>query len=198
MSKRKHEETAVSTKKPKTSGHWAKGLLQTMKDPEFVVNSDDSVTIIRDAYPKAEFHYLVLPMEDISSLKAVKKEHLSLLEHMEAVANDLIREDKHKHKDFKLGYHAEASMLRLHLHVISDDMNSACLKTKKHWNSFNTAFFINSTDVVQSLKQNGRVVLPGREQCKKFMEQQLQCHKCDYKPKNMPDLKGHILKHLRK
>ena len=33
----------------------------------------------------------------------------------------------------------------VHLHVISQDFNSPCLKTKKHWNSFTTEYFIDSS-----------------------------------------------------
>jgi len=33
---------------------------------------------------------------------------------------------------------------QLHMHVISQDFNSASLKTKKHWNSFTTEYFIDS------------------------------------------------------
>jgi len=33
---------------------------------------------------------------------------------------------------------------QLHMHVISQDFNSPCLKTKKHWNSFTTEYFIDS------------------------------------------------------
>ena len=35
----------------------------------------------------------------------------------------------------------------LHMHVISQDFNSPCLKTKKHWNSFTTSYFVDSTGV---------------------------------------------------
>jgi len=45
-------------------------------------------------------------------------------------------------EDFKVGFHAEPSMQRLHLHVISRDFVSPSLKTKKHWNSFNTDLFV--------------------------------------------------------
>lgn len=131
------------SKKPKLN-HWANGLLKSMEDPNLIVKSDDMVTVIKDAYPKAEFHYLILPKQNISSLKAVSKEHLDLLRHMNNVAKDLVSEDKYKDKEFKLGYHAEPSMARLHMHVISSDMNSPCLKTKKHWNSFMTEFFLSS------------------------------------------------------
>lgn len=125
-------------------GHWSGGLLKSMEDPELIVISDNLVTVIKDAYPKAEFHYLVLPKQSISSHKAIKVEHLDLLKHMDKVARDVIADDKHNNKKFKWGYHAEPSMSRLHLHVISDDMNSPCLKTKKHWNSFTTDFFLKS------------------------------------------------------
>ncbi|XP_018561611.1 aprataxin [Anoplophora glabripennis] len=200
MSKRKHENKDVTNeeKKLKPSGHWTTGLLKTIEDPKYIVSSDDLVTVIKDVYPKAEFHYLILPKEDISSLKSVKKDHLHLLNHMEATANKLVAEEKHKHRNFKISYHAEASMLRLHLHVISDDMNSPCVKTKKHWNSFNTDFFLKSTDVIEGLKENGKVILPSRDECKKYMETPLKCHKCEYLPKHMPDLKRHILKHVEK
>jgi len=43
-----------------------------------------------------------------------------------------------------MGYHAMPSMQRLHLHVISTDFNSPYLKTKYHWNSFTTSFFLHS------------------------------------------------------
>lgn len=32
----------------------------------------------------------------------------------------------------------------VHLHVISQDFDSPCLKNKKHWNSFTTDYFIDS------------------------------------------------------
>ena len=44
--------------------------------------------------------------------------------------------------NFKIGYHASPSMHRLHLHVISTDYDSPSLKTKVHWNSFTTPFFL--------------------------------------------------------
>jgi hypothetical protein len=34
---------------------------------------------------------------------------------------------------------------QIHLHVISQDFDSVCLKNKKHWNSFTTDYFINSS-----------------------------------------------------
>ncbi|EFJ49758.1 hypothetical protein VOLCADRAFT_59035 [Volvox carteri f. nagariensis] len=43
---------------------------------------------------------------------------------------------------FKLGVHAVPSMCQVQLHVVSQDFDSAPLKNKKRWNSFNTAAFL--------------------------------------------------------
>lgn len=142
--KRNHDKNDTQSANKKQKGHWSMGLLNSLNNPEVYVQADSLVTVIEDKYPKAEIHYLVLPKENISSLKAVTKEHLPLLKHMDNVATKLCEGYDYKGKNFKIGYHAEPSMVRLHLHVISDDMNSPCLKTKKHWNSFNTDFFLES------------------------------------------------------
>ena len=59
--------------------------------------------------------------------------------------------------EVKAGFHAVPSMTRLHLHVISQDFDSPCLKNKKHWNSFTTEFFLSHQDVVSQLETNGKV-----------------------------------------
>ena len=45
-------------------------------------------------------------------------------------------------KELKVGIHAHPSMSHLHVHIISRDMHSDRLKHQKHYNSFNTDFFI--------------------------------------------------------
>lgn len=146
--KRKNREPDNDdSKKMKSNGHWSNGLLSAMEDPELIVQSNPKLVVIQDKFPKAEFHYLIIPREDIHSLKAVDKSHLELLKYMHNIGERLTQEQRHQSRTFKMGYHAEASMTRLHMHVISDDMNSPCLKTKKHWNSFTTAFFLDSKGI---------------------------------------------------
>ncbi|XP_050518723.1 aprataxin [Diabrotica virgifera virgifera] len=181
-------------KSTKTS--WQQGLVKRMNDPDAVVTSDDLVTVINDLFPKAEVHWLVLPKENISSLTGLKKDHIDLLRHMKRAAQTAIKEEGHTDKKFKMGFHAEPSMSRLHMHVISDDFNSMCLKHKKHWNSFTTDFFLKPEDVIESLETHGKVCILTPAQCKTLIAAPLKCHKCDYKPKNMPDLKKHILSHI--
>jgi aprataxin len=50
-------------------------------------------------------------------------------------------------------------MRQLHLHVISQDFNSPSLKNKKHWNSFTSAFFLDSVDVMEEIDQQGSATI---------------------------------------
>lgn len=61
---------------------------------------------------------------------------------LELLAQNVIEITGNHLENFKIGYHALPSMQQLHLHVISNDFDSPCLKTKKHWNSFCTDFFL--------------------------------------------------------
>ncbi|KAL0272287.1 UNVERIFIED_CONTAM: hypothetical protein PYX00_005323 [Menopon gallinae] len=181
------------SKVTKTSNHWSHGLIKSLENPDLKVYEDELVTVIKDVYPKATFHYLVCPKADIKSLKDIKQAHLSLLQHMTEVGEKIA--EKHEGNKFLIGYHAIPSMIRLHLHVISDDFNSPSLKSKKHWNSFNTDFFISSESLISQL-ESGKIKQMSSLKAKELLNMDLKCHKCDYKPKNMPDLKKHILKHL--
>lgn len=140
--KQNAESSSGNDNKKKKKGHWVMSMLNSVDDPQLFVEDDEKITVIKDKYPKAEIHFLVIPKEDVSSIKAVTTKHLPLLEHMEEVAYRLLERNDCKNKTFRIGYHAEPSMVRLHLHMLSDDMNSPFLKTKKHWNSFNTDFFL--------------------------------------------------------
>lgn len=67
-----------------------------------------------------------------------------MLQEMELLAKNAIEVNGRTLDEFKIGYHAKPSMQRLHLHVISRDFHSPCLKTKKHWNTFNTPYLLSS------------------------------------------------------
>lgn len=69
-----------------------------MEDPQLRVKEDDQIVVIKDKYPKAQFHYLILPKADIPSLWHIKKENEDLLLHMHNIANDLIKD--HEDSEF--------------------------------------------------------------------------------------------------
>lgn len=90
--KRKRISASESTNAKK---HWSAGLLISMKDSQSKVKEDDRVVVIKDKYPKAQFHFLVLPKEDIFSIWHVKGKHHDLLMHMHNIASSL----KEEHAD---------------------------------------------------------------------------------------------------
>ncbi|XP_016112568.1 aprataxin [Sinocyclocheilus grahami] len=145
--------------KSESAGHWSQGLKVSMQDPKMQVYKDDRVVVIKDKYPKARYHWLVLPWDSISSLKALRLEHVELLKHMQRVGDQMLQQCPDAHKlRFRLGYHAIPSMSHVHLHVISQDFDSPCLKNKKHWNSFTTDYFVESQDVIAMLEHDGKVI----------------------------------------
>nr|XP_012153104.1 PREDICTED: aprataxin-like isoform X2 [Megachile rotundata] len=169
--KRKPRFSSTDATAPKKH-HWATGLLVSMEDPQLKVKEDDKIVVIKDKYPKAQFHYLILPKADIPSLWHVKMENEDLLFHMDRIANELIKE--HKDSEFFIGYHAVPSMHRLHLHVISTDFNNVC----------------------NQLREKGELKRLKSEDSAEHLNTPLKCHRCSATPKNMPDLKRHLLVHL--
>ncbi|CAG01283.1 unnamed protein product, partial [Tetraodon nigroviridis] len=196
----KQTEVSVSVshdEAPKMSesvGHWNLGLKASMQDPNMQVFKDDKVVVIRDKYPKARYHWLVLPWRSISSLKALREEDCELVKHMQQVAELMIQRCPDAGTlRFRSGYHAIPSMSHVHLHVISQDFDSPCLKNKKHWNSFTTDYFIESQAVIQMLETDGKISI--REGTSELLKLPLRCHVCRKELSTMPALKEHLKSH---
>ncbi|XP_042208081.1 aprataxin-like isoform X2 [Homarus americanus] len=164
-----------NTLQPAKKTHWSQGLLASMNDPNLVVESDDRIVIIKDKYPKARYHFLVIPKLNFPNLKSLKREQSELLHYMEDQSRLLAT--KYPQVEFRYGYHAIPSMSQLHLHMISQDFDSPCLKTKRHWNSFNTRYFLDSADVIRCLEERGMVVTMTPIAGEKLLDQPLKCHK---------------------
>ncbi|XP_035992905.1 aprataxin isoform X1 [Fundulus heteroclitus] len=184
-----------NTKTNENAGHWSQGLKTSMQDPQMQVYKDDKVVVIRDKYPKARYHWLVLPWQSIPSLKALRAEHCELLTHMQQVADRMIQQcPESSSLRFRSGYHAIPSMSHIHLHVISQDFDSPCLKNKKHWNSFTTEYFIDSHDVIQMLETSGKVSV--KEATSELLKLPLRCHVCHKEFPTIPSLKEHLKSHF--
>jgi len=76
-------------------------------------------------------------------------------------------------KDVRAGIHARPSMNHLHVHVLSVDRYSECMKHRKHYNSFATEFFVPIEDFPLSKDDKRRH--PGREG---YLESDLRCWRC--------------------
>lgn len=194
------EKNESNSKAPPSKNHWSNGLLQSMNDPNMVWYQDDKICIIKDKYPKAKYHFLVLPKNDnLSSLKKLSDSHTELVRYMidsaqSYVINEIAKNDVEI--EFRCGFHAVPSMAQVHMHVISQDFVSLCLKTKKHWNSFNTPYFVDAVTVLNCITTDGTIPGTWENDAKKWLSEDVKCHKCPHKPKGMGiPFKQHLESH---
>jgi len=71
---------ALVSKKQK--GHWSQGLLASITDLNLVVTEDDMTDVTKDKYPKAQYHFLVIPKDSIASTSKLNRSHIQLLKHI--------------------------------------------------------------------------------------------------------------------
>ncbi|EGS21829.1 uncharacterized protein CTHT_0036990 [Thermochaetoides thermophila DSM 1495] len=148
------------------------------KYPDQVLRVTEHTVLIKDRYPKATIHLLLLPrskehnllhphtaMADPAFLKIMRAEAETAAQLAAAELQRLLGRFSEKNrsrneaidacvpfdelppgrdyrKDIRVGTHAHPSMAHVHVHIISRDMRSESLKRVKHYNSFNTPFFI--------------------------------------------------------
>merc|ERR1712054_490173 len=129
------------------------------KDPSEIENH--KVCVVYDRKPKAKQHLLVLPTMLLQQYKQLNETHIPLLEEMKDRANKVVEELKQteagKDLNYKIGFQAIPSMLQIHLHIVSDDFDSPHLKNKRHWNTYNTEFFLSPDVLINQLKEKGSV-----------------------------------------
>jgi aprataxin len=146
--------------------------------PDAVLRVTPHTVLIKDAFPKATVHLLLLPrspehhllhphtaLADAEFLKVLREEAASAADLAAAELGRLLgagskgmqeRNDamgkgvgfgelpagRDWRREIRVGVHAHPSMAHLHVHVISRDMHSERVKHRKHYNSFNTPFFV--------------------------------------------------------
>lgn len=104
---------------------------------------------------------------------------------------DLAGSGRAPSSQLRLGYHALPSLHPLHCHLISQDFDAPALKTKKHWNSFTTAFFLDADAVEAALREEGRVAVE-KPRAEALLKEPLRCHACGAAQANMPAVKSHL------
>jgi aprataxin len=152
------------------------------------------LVVAYDVYPKAVVHLLILPREHIQGPSSLTRQHLPLLQKMASLGSHLGQKLCERDKSLvpcRLGFHAVPSMSQLHLHLISSDLRSDCLKNKKHWNSFTTSFFVRPQLWIAQLESEGRVVVDDvAEEAK--LKAEMRCPFSGASLKNMPAVKQHV------
>ncbi|KAK3502505.1 HIT-like domain-containing protein [Neurospora crassa] len=177
-----HKRTKNPGGKTTTRSKWSGALLEYIdhpdRFPQQVIRVTEKTVLIRDAFPKATVHLLLIPRSpdhyDLHPLQAFQdKDFLAMMRDEAASAACLAAAELQRNisrfsvsskarneamdkgipfdqlphgrdylPDIRIGVHAHPSMDHLHVHIISRDMHSDKLKHRKHYNSFNTPFFI--------------------------------------------------------
>jgi aprataxin len=92
---------------------WRNGLIQKLKDSSAILLKSDSLVAIRDSYPKARQHFLVLPLdESLDTIYDLSIETIDLLDEFELFALNLIELTGNKKENFEIGFHMQPSMSR--------------------------------------------------------------------------------------
>ena len=172
-------------------------LLSYLTDPQkhaaSIFRRTADVTVVRDAFPKAKIHLLVLPNCRLDNLEVLNATHVPIVAKMIETADQICHElvQANPIVQLKSGFHAIPSLNQLHMHVISQEFESPGLKTKKHWNSFTTAFFIDARAVLKQLESQGRVVIDV-EANELLLRSPLVCNQCPKRLRDIPSLKVHL------
>lgn len=183
---------------------WNTRLFHYLKFPESnpdVVVHDSNIVIVYDAYPKSKYHYLMFSR----NLKDDKNKFLNALDQLNRndlpqlyIMRDFSREftkKNHQNVNFFIGFHAIPSMKPLHMHIISDDLVSTSLKTRYHWNSFTTSFFITIERVIMDIETNGHFKIDHQEQKRILDSKTLHCHRCSFNASSIARIKDHLKCH---
>lgn len=95
-------------------------------------------------------------------------------------------------REIVAGVHAHPSMNHLHIHVISVDRVSECMRHKKHYNSFATPFLVPLEDFPLAKEDVRRH--PGREG---YLDSDLKCWCCGKNfGRKFKELKAHLEEEL--
>ncbi|KAI8822377.1 HIT-like domain-containing protein [Fimicolochytrium jonesii] len=181
------------------TGHWNDALRMYCLHPDqhadVVVEYDDEIVVVRDKFPKAKHHLLIIPRKPIDGISNLGPGDVGLLDGLKKKADEIVagisREVGGMDVECRVGFHAVPSMKQLHLHVISQDFDSPHLKNKKHWNSFTTPFFKDFEEVRDILNREGSVNFD-TAYYEGLLKGPLKCHRCGEEVKNIPGLKAHI------
>ncbi|KAF8163247.1 HIT-like domain-containing protein [Crassisporium funariophilum] len=196
---------------------YAKQSPESLPSSILFKHSSKNLTIF-DAYPKSIFHFLILPRiqgpelnaSNLSSLRTLlqgdkeqaKEVVTALWEDAQAVKKEIQDEMEERYGfkwDIWTGFHGAPSMDHLHLHVLSADLCSDKMKTKRHYNSFHPklGFFLHIEDVLSWFDAEPTFFSNLVKEFKPskyepMLKEGLACFHCNAEMKNMPTLKVHL------
>ncbi|CAJ1351984.1 unnamed protein product [Effrenium voratum] len=174
------------------SGHFSLVLEQALDRFEagdadlrpHVVHSTEEFLTIHDGYPKAAVHLLVLPRTRVASLAKLTPEHLPMLRRLCGYVAWLLEQlGQQDGVGWTHGLHSVPSLKQLHVHVMTMDFCSPCLKNAKHFCSFLPPFLVSLDEAVRVVSEGGFVARSLQELEEGMKKRRLCCHRptcCDH------------------
>ncbi|XP_046865676.1 aprataxin-like protein isoform X1 [Drosophila willistoni] len=186
--------------KPKDLNYFRGNLLRQVHEEKNILIKNDHAWVVNDAYPKAQYHFLVVSKEDIENVTKLTEDHLPLLDQMLDLAHKIIEEKaKDLSSNFLIGFKTHAFMNRLNLHVVSDDFHAFSMRRINHWNSFHTELFLPFQTAYMMLQMQGSIDIMSQEEAEKLKHKiPLTCIHCDFSTDSVVELKGHLFTHWKK
>eukprot|EP00762_Andalucia_godoyi_P006437 ANDGO_02838.mRNA.1 Aprataxin len=154
---------------------WGQALYRP--HPSQVYFEDGAFRVIYDGFPKSRIHLLIVPVQPRAhhhGMQSLSKADIPFLESMLGLARRLVgffespefaglegvnaQVKASAQAGFRVGFHAIPSMRPIHLHVISADFDSPCLKTGNHFNSFATAFLVHPQIIIEMLRAGDSLI----------------------------------------
>ncbi|OSC99115.1 hypothetical protein PYCCODRAFT_1416667 [Trametes coccinea BRFM310] len=192
--------------------------------PHVRVGFTDYTVTIKDIYPKAHFHRLVLPriylpiepeqVRDLRALLCLPREQarailLALKRDGEAAKRDIEKEMREQHGfvwPIQMGFHAVPSLEHVHMHVISTDFLGQYYKKKKHANSFHPrmGFFIHIDEVIRWYDPDieptwfAMKTAIDKDEYNRILARDPLCPHCDEQYRTIPKLKKHLMDVFKK
>jgi aprataxin len=160
-----------------------------------VLSADDRCVLLLDAYPKARAHALVVArVPHLAGPLDLTAADAPLVRHMAAVGRAWAAARVDAPDGFRLGFHACPSMRRLHLHVVSRDLDAPALKMRHHWNSFTLPeFFLDAERVLAALEGPAGALAYDPAAAKAAVHAAPpRCHRCGAVLPSIPALKAHV------
>eukprot|EP00986_Skeletonema_menzelii_P017400 scaffold19268_cov148-Skeletonema_menzelii.AAC.7 len=199
---------------PLQSSSWRNALYDILSSVEANVE-DDAIILFKtskfvctyDKFPKARHHLLLMCrhyssnpscLMNVKSMNDLTKDHLDELREFHNLAKSIvaaISRDVTKSNPFKIGYHSIPSLHPLHLHIISSDLDSPCITSRKHIVSFSSDFFVSSEELENHLESafvDSVSVAVRVQRAQDVLDSTpLQCQYCGRAALNVPDFKRH-------
>ncbi|KAL7533906.1 hypothetical protein ACHAXR_005521 [Thalassiosira sp. AJA248-18] len=211
---------------PPQSKPWRNALCDILSSIELEQPANNPIVLFKnekyvctyDKFPKAKYHVLLMrrknnqksgDLSHIQTLNDLEPNHLHELQEFHEMGRNIASrlQDFHTANStnestnkppmtMKIGYHALPSLEPLHLHIISSDMDSPCVTTRKHIISFTSPiFFVTPESLEKHLESafvdNLRLSVRSEGAENVLTYTPMACPRCKRKAATVPDWKQH-------